>query len=1133
MLSGTRVFDGNIKIGMFSGAPDPDTKLAFESFNQGNYAIQCGVPEIGKYIAVSGGMNPVGMYPVEEKYEFWTSKQAFYHSYVWESIYDDWRDRVVDSSIHLIKMSETGSILDNIDLEPVIFKIIKNMSYERVDTYERNVNAPLWVNPYWYDRYLNYEPLVTAASPAYEDIPRSYDTHVVRYISGDRDVATNYIRPASYSGVLGPIHAGVASPWDLTGWEPWKSMAGSSDPANIAVRDIKEDSKGNLWCLLQIGWHYCDVWPNAVKNTSYMGYECRVAVQYDDLYLYGSSAVPTNYPVYDPGYFPRQYRPPHAGTYNEQVDRMYRCGLPRARMFIICFNKKTKWKTWDYLPFVPGSRGFRGKYYVDPNTRGPCAYTISSPPLKLDIDAYGNVYACCGTWFGMDRYNSYPSAHWEGLSYSSPEYLYFYWREDSEMPSGYVPINNGIDVGRIGPYIPSTYSYNTIWRYDMDTTAYLGKGASGTYNKWCFKSPWTYTVGGDRALLTASGVLGDIDYRYFSCLGNRTLSKCQIKFDTTVASPRPTYTGPNSNTTVQMPYNIRSWRSEWYPMSGSNSGRELAMEMDLLFAQCDLFTRNYYGTSGAGNIQPASPDMRAFDPASWWEYEEPWRNANLMKPAQIHLDRTGFFQVGSATGDNPTGFNMAEAPLAYYPHMYSIGTAYYEEEFVGRSGCGTVYSAYARVPLLKGCDGNDPGWDVISRPASCPYTNSADHKINPILTSIDGIIYTHPVASPILPKTYLVSSYLTGEDSLDGMVSGHEGELVTVTWSYPQSWPNVNWTFAVPTVNTMKYIPSMDTTARCYQISPEKLWHVSHGYYENCGISGCFPTMKSRQANEDVVISPIYNFKTETFTFTGITWDSFEYLRNKYSKTKYAQWPYRFHSMNQFESVASGEILHQIGTKSDYIDSTERQPGDYEPKSGERVIGYTTGFVNSFATVKAAADGGDAGAQEAYDLATQYLAAVKFYIYENIMQDINFGSFGSSHRSKDMCGVLTPRPLIHATQYFDEPNNTWHLDITWDPNYGKRLYFVNPRTKGFDTTWVQKSSATKTWWEKSVAVASPITPPVTKVTWKDYSNDQVQKIMKWEMDEDYLEYCVEKWQQLWFVNGYPDGTRKAPQLNLS
>ena len=33
------------------------------------------------------------------------------------------------------------------------------------------------------------------------------------------------------------------------------------------------------------------------------------------------------------------------------------------------------------------------------------------------------------------------------------------------------------------------------------------------------------------------------------------------------------------------------------------------------------------------------------------------------------------------------------------------------------------------------------------------------------------------------------------------------------------------------------------------------------------------------------------------------------------------------------------------------------------------------------------------------------------------------------------------------------------------------------------------------------------------------------------MNADYLEYCVEKWQQMTFVNEFPGGERKAPQIN--
>lgn len=1020
------------KYGIESGDPEIGTTIGVSIFNNGKFAVQSGTPQEGSVIGVNGGMNPTTILPSRELcgLDFWTSKQAFYHTYLWEPQYEDWKDRIIDSAIYLLNIGVDNTVKQSIDLEPVIAKIIINISSERTDTYERNPSAPVWVNPYFYDRYKNYEALVTPSSPDYMDIPLSTTTRTVKYVSGSRDNASSYIRPASYCGPLGPVYAGIKTEAEVTTLLPWKNMAGPSDPANIAVRDIKLDATGNLWCLLQIGWHWADIFSNEVRNSSYMGYECRIGMGYDDAYPYGSSANPTAYPGYDPGYFFRQYVPPHSGTYAEQVDRMYRCGLPRARMFLVCFNKSTNFKTWDYLPFIPGTVGYRGKYYVEANIRGPCYSTIINPPLKLDVDEFGNVYAVCGTWFGLDRINFYPSTHWEGLGFAFNEYMRFYQRLDSEMPSGYTKPTTGIDVGRIGPHTPGGYGTCTLWKYDLDCTAYKGK-TSGS-NKTCYKSAWCYTIGGDRAIVTASwdSPSTKIKKYWFSALGNRTLSKCSIKIDYSVKNPRPVLDTSGTSLT-QMPWNIRSWRSEWYYTSGSDSGRELIMEMDLLFAQCDLFTRNYYGATE--NSQPSLANMESFDPQSWWEYEEPWRNGSSNYPSQIHPDRTGFFQIGNAYGENPTGFNPAESMRAYYPHAFSVGAAKYETSFLGFSGVGTVY--YQRIPLQKGVDGSDMGWDAMIKPASTPYVN---------------------------PQT---------------------GD-----------------------------------------------------YYERCSISGSLPTMVSRHPNESTIITPFYNFKYELFTFSGVTWDSFESLRGRYPQTKTAPWPYRWHSMKHWITQASEQGLSSshYGPKSSYIDPTVPLPGDYVPVKGERVVRYTAGFVDAVATVTAAANSGDAAAQQALTQFNQYLAQVKFTIYDTLMQDMNFGTFGSSVKCSDKVGMLTPMPLLHA--YYIHEQGNWDLNLVWDPHYGKRLYIINPETKNFDCTWKLTKTPLKQYWEKIVNWATQyvhVNPPVSGVTWYDLSNDHIQTLKKnWVLNPDYAEYIAEHWQQLEFVNRYPDGTRISPQFHF-
>ena len=60
------------------------------------------------------------------------------------------------------------------------------------------------------------------------------------------------------------------------------------------------------------------------------------------------------------------------------------------------FDKSTNYKTWDYLPFRPGTCGFE-RVTRNGNAWGPALYGITVPPSRLDADPYGNIYYSVGT----------------------------------------------------------------------------------------------------------------------------------------------------------------------------------------------------------------------------------------------------------------------------------------------------------------------------------------------------------------------------------------------------------------------------------------------------------------------------------------------------------------------------------------------------------------------------------------------------------------------------------------------------------------------------------------------------------------------------------------------------------------
>jgi hypothetical protein len=504
------------------------------------------------------------------------------------------------------------------------------------------------------------------------DIPKSYATKVVKYISGSRNLASSYIRPASYAGPLGPVYAGVTEVADVNS-SPWNQTKSPVDPSNIQVRDIKIDANDNIWIILQIGWEYCRpclatqaAWFYGQEYTTWVGYE--------------TTYSPDTLNLYDPNHFLRQYNP--SGNY-------FRAGPIRPRIFIVCFDKQTNYKTWDYVPFRPGTLGFN-KLQRESNARGPAIYGITVPPSKLDSDPYGNIYYSVGTadiW--EQTYGSY-SLHCLGIAKNEIGYLYV--RPSTEKA---YTVTSGIDVGRIGPY-PSQC---TFMAYDQNTVSYYNHEIGRT-DRPAFRNPLTWTIGGDRVAITKWKYQSGIETWYASTFGNATGFRCTFLINPAATFPHPYVNSPE----YWGPCFIRSVENEW----GSSYRYR---DIDLLFAACDYLTRNYSYLS--------SPTTYVCE--NWWKNEVPWSSA-ITSYAQLHPQKDVWFEIGAGDTEPYTGWKPSESPGFWYTHFNIVNYTLTE------MGCRGYAITDTRGVMEKGflplVGAISYSQDTIFKVASTPYSQS-------------------------------------------------------------------------------------------------------------------------------------------------------------------------------------------------------------------------------------------------------------------------------------------------------------------------------------------------------------------------------------------------------------------------
>lgn len=674
-------WDSVKKVGQQSSEAIIGTRVDVTSFNGKTYGMTSATPPIGSVVGVNGGLNKTAVYPDPCGRTFWTCKQGWLHNK------DTEIDIVVDSAIQLFRLDYNSNVKDSIDLEPVIYSIIKNMVY-RTDSYEQVAVASYWINPYYYNRMSVYESMVTSASPSYFDIPTSFDTQYVKYVGptpiteSRSNNPLNYIRPASYSGILGPVFAGVTHINDIDSvkaWpkSPWNKTNAPVDPCNIQVRDIKIDAKENLWIVLQVGWEYCRTHLSRQSGQFY-DQELSTWIGYEDGGGYPNQAFFNNQ-----GSFSRQYNPSGDIT---------RAGPIRPRVFIVCFDKSTKYKTWDYLPFRPGTCGFNG-LSREYNCRGPAIYGITVPPSRLDVDPYGNVYYSVGT---ADIWEGTPSPynlHCYGVAKNEIGYLYV--RPTSEKAAVSSP---GLEVGRIGPY----NNQCTIIAADTNTMAWFNKEI-GNPNRPAFRAPWTWNIGGDRVFVSKTKFQSGIETWQAATFGNATAFRGYFNINPDLEFPHPYVNIPDN----YGPCEIRSPDNEW--LTYNPTLKCANRDTDLLFAACDYLTRNYSYLSSPSTYN-------CFD---WWRHETKWTKG-LNDFVQLHPQKECWFEVGSGDLEPYTGWLPSESPGFWYTHFTNIGGTWMEMNC--RSYAITDQRGWFDRGFLPLFGAISPIQDTFFRVASTPYS---------------------------------------------------------------------------------------------------------------------------------------------------------------------------------------------------------------------------------------------------------------------------------------------------------------------------------------------------------------------------------------------------------------------------
>jgi hypothetical protein len=285
-------------------------------------------------------------------------------------------------------------------------------------------------------------------------------------------------------------------------------------------------------------------------------------------------------------------------------------------------------------------------------------------------------------------------------------------------------------------------------------------------------------------------------------------------------------------------------------------------------------------------------------------------------------------------------------------------------------------------------------------------------------------------------------------------------------------------------------------------------------------------------AYEDVLITPVYDWKHEIFAFTGQTWDSYDAIRKKYGiYTSSVKWPWRWHSMKKLIYQASEDEIDtaQYGPRSSYLDPASWVfPTDYSPPANDKVFYYDDTYQAMLAHVQANWD--KAQVRAAFNKLPSELVKSKWHYFESKLTDLNYGAFAAAVSCDDTVGFFVPRYQISASWYYTASDD-FYINIITDTQPLKRLYLVKVNGKG-DLMWKPGGAKkVKSWWARLTSWIDNNNPietqtPALSVKYYDFRAGQIAALKQWDSAS-----TIERYQQICFINGWPkkDG-RESPQM---
>jgi len=1039
--------DSNFKLALKSGSALVDTKVHVSTYDQKKTSVQGTSPSVGSLLGVNGGMSPTAVIPGCDK-SFWTCKQAYYITAS--------NKYVKDTGVYLLRITESGTVSFKINLEPVIYSIIKDLLPRGDSTKNLNV-ASYWVNPLWY-------------------------LH-------KKDIEDNYPNPPTggyntkpgYCGVLGPVYEGVVNYTDVTSREPWTLYNGPRHAPNIFARDIHTDKFGNLWCLLTIGWETIKPYDNT-------------SINYFNWATLGWPRGYTPYATQEMDVTP--YNTRYWYPCNTAVNSYNAGGIPQLRTFLVCFLKSKQYKVWDYVPFIPGTYGRTG-------SSGIASRKIASPPLKLDVDKYGNVYCCAGVYTVQDYISNRKIYH---NGYNAPEFYYFYAKPATEK--GYT-VSEGLEIGRI------------------EGTRYWSAVAIGGYN--CtyttpagnfLRSLSTWSLSGNCSAIVkyaTDNYNGEERYFHIS-YGNKSLHRAYFKIDTKLKFPHPVLI-VNDDLTVRFdgPTQIRDRAREFrHPSNNTIQAQQLLMDYTCLFAQCDLLESTVFQKDPANNRPINLKNMVA---ASWFAYTTDWPPiAGLPTRAQINPYQAHYYMVASGTSEGR--YVGGTIPDFWYSH-YTRRADGTPIEFEARAYTYGI-SQYQQYPMYTGYDIEK---QLISV-ASMRIDPANIFKVtNPIgVASIVGPDYLIVASTNGVPYGYyngmklIVSSY----NAQGGLTHYQKCHITSYTTN-----PMNKITVATFKWQPVPYNNPQSLMFQTYPEHPEQYPHVYEIYidpFEHNARAAGFPICQTRQYVPHMSIVPMFHLIQEKFVFTTMSWDSMDVYYKRWPTTAGAdingEWPYRWHSMKRYPKTASD---------------------DAPPAKKDTIFRYTRRYWDSLAYMESDEfkNADTNGAIRSAIMTALKDIKIKYYggftsdgnWYDGLMYDLKWSLFADTVACEDTCGILVRQIEIDLDIHKSGGTIVW--SVSYNPWVGHRVYYVTRKLQGErkytnintyvnpalgvpDASWYE---VTKNWTDPASPLESSTC--IYQVSFIDLPTYHLKKVLGWQPSDSEMvieKMCGFGFDKKWILN---------------